>query len=102
MDFNIDMGLFGVIVLAVGALTIAIGTQLIGEVKFDAEWALVALAALAGGFVASEWIVGWRAFEPVFDGLALIPALIGGLVGGVVMDAVTRFFTHGTYMGHTA
>src|SRR5688500_16408582 len=98
LDFGISIGLLGVIVLAVGALTIAVATQLVGEVRFGAEWAIVAIAALAGGVVASEWIVGWRAFEPVFDGLALVPALIGGLVTGVVADAATRYLTHGTYV----
>ena len=102
LDFGISIGLLGVIVLAVGALTIAVATQLIGDVEFGYEWAIVALAAFAGGFVASEWIVGWRAFEPVFDGLALLPALAGGLVTGVVVDAVTRYLTNGSYLGHAA
>lgn len=102
LDFGISIGLLGMIVLGVGALTFAVATQLFGEVRFGAEWAIVAIAAFAGGFVASEWIVEWRAFEPVFDGLALVPALIGGVVTGVVAAVATRYLTHGTYVGHTA
>jgi hypothetical protein len=102
MDLGISMGVFGALVLVAGAVVIAIGTQLVGEVKFGLEWALVGIAALAGGFVASEWIVGLRTFEPVFDGLALVPALIGGLAAGIAVDAVTRYGTHGSYLGHAA
>ena len=32
-----------------------------------------------------------------FDGLALVPALIGGLALGLVVEVVTRFVTGGTY-----
>jgi hypothetical protein len=50
--------------------------------------------------VASEFIIGWQAFEPVFDGLALVPALIGGLVVGLIVEVTTRLVTGGTYTGH--
>ena len=102
MDLGISIGLAGALILVVGALAIAIGTQLVGEVAYGPAWALVGVAALAGGFVASEWIVGLRAFEPVFDGLALVPAMIGGLVAGIAVDAITRYWTHGSYIGHAA
>ena len=86
LDFGINIGLLGVIVLAVGALTIAVATQLIGEVKFGYEWAIVGLAALAGGFVASEWIVGWRAVfrTQLHDGpdAASLPDRLGAIARG--------------------
>ena len=48
--------------------------------------------------MASEFIVSMRTVEPVWDGLALAPALIGGLAVGVVVEVLTRFFTGGTYV----
>jgi hypothetical protein len=35
----------------------------------------------------------------VFEGLAIVPALIGGLVLGVVVEVATRLITGGTYTG---
>jgi hypothetical protein len=48
--------------------------------------------------VASEFVIDWRAFGPVWDGLALAPALIGGLVLGVVVEVATRLVTGGSYL----
>ncbi len=55
--------------------------QLIGEVR-SVRVDRHGLAAFAGGFVASEWITAWRTIEPVWDGMALIPAIGAALVVG--------------------
>jgi len=34
---------------------------------------------------------------PVVDGLALVPALVGGLVVGLAVEIATRYFTGGHY-----
>jgi hypothetical protein len=36
----------------------------------------------------------------VWDGLALLPAVIGGLVIGVLVEIVTRYLTGGRYTTH--
>jgi hypothetical protein len=99
MDLGIQLGLGGALLLILGALSIAIAIQLVGEPAYGPAWLLVGLAAIVGGFVASEWIVGFRAFEPVWDGLAVLPAAAGALVVGVAADAVARWWTHGSYFG---
>jgi hypothetical protein len=48
--------------------------------------------------IASEFIISLRTFEPVWDGLALVPALIGGLVVGLVVEVATRYMTGGRYI----
>jgi uncharacterized membrane protein YeaQ/YmgE (transglycosylase-associated protein family) len=100
LDFSIAMGYGGGALLIVGALAIGVVAQFIGDARTGYEWIVVAIAAGIGALVASEFIVDWRAFEPVWDGLALVPALIGGLVVGVVVDIATRFMTGGSYVGH--
>lgn len=99
MDFNIALGLGGWTVLIVGALVFGVIAQYIGETRTGYEWLVDAAAAGIGAFVASEFILAWRTFEPVYDGLALAPALIGGLVVGIVVEVVTRYMTGGTYTG---
>ena len=77
-----------------------VAMQVIGEPTSDFEWMLDGVAAFVGAIVASEFIVAWQAFGPVVDGLALVPALIGGLVLGGLVTVVARV-AGGTF-GHTS
>ena len=97
MEFSFDIGILGALVLAFGALALGVALQLLGSYEQGYEWLVTGVAAFIGGFVASEFIVGWQAWEPVFDGLALIPALIGAIVVGVPVAVVTRLSTGGSY-----
>ena len=99
MELAIALGLGGWVVLIVGALLFGGIAQFVGETRTGFEWLVDALAVGIGATVASEFIVGWRAFEPVWDGLALVPALVGGLVVGLVVEVATRYLTGGTYAG---
>ncbi|HEX5825700.1 MAG TPA: hypothetical protein VFY18_14675, partial [Candidatus Limnocylindrales bacterium] len=86
MEFAIGLGLGGWILLIVAAVVLGAVVQFVGEPRTGFEWLAVAIAAGIGALVASEFIVSWRSFEPVFDGLALVPAVIGGLVVGLVVE----------------
>ena len=97
MDLSIGLGYGGWLVIIAGALIFGVICQFVGETRTGFEWLVDAVAGGAGAIVASEFIVGWRAFEPVVDGVALVPALIGGLVVGVVVEVATRYLTGGTY-----
>jgi uncharacterized membrane protein YeaQ/YmgE (transglycosylase-associated protein family) len=99
MEFAISLGLGGWAVLIVVALVFGAAAQFIGETQTGYEWLVDAVAAAIGALAASEFIVSWRTFEPTVDGLALVPALIGGLVVGLVVEVVTRFTTGGSYTG---
>lgn len=99
MDFSFDVGLWGWLILIVGAVVLGIIAQLIGDARFGYEWIVTGVGAFVGAFGASELIIGWRTYEPVFDNLALIPALIGGIVVGIVVAVATRFLTGGSYLG---
>lgn len=100
MDFTTDIGIYAAISLAVGALVFGVLLQLIGDVRFGFEWVITAVAAFAGGFVCAEWITSFRGVDPVWDNMAVIPAAGGLLVVGVVVDAIIRFATHGSYIHH--
>lgn len=100
MEITYEVGLLGIGALVVGALVIGVVAQAIGEVETGYDWLLTGVAAFVGGFVASEWIVAWQAFGPVWDGLAIGPAIIGGLVLGVIVDAIVRYLNRGSYTRH--
>lgn len=97
MEIAVALGLGGWILLILGALVFGAIAQFVGETHTNLEWAVDAFAAFVGGLAASEFLVAWRTVEPVWDGLALVPALIGGLVVGIVVEVVARLSTGGTY-----
>ena len=97
MELAISLGLLGWIAVIVGALIFGVVAQLIGETRTGYEWFVDAIGAGVRAIVASEFIVAWQSWGPMFDGLAIVPALIGGLVVGVVVEVVTRYLTGGNY-----
>jgi uncharacterized membrane protein YeaQ/YmgE (transglycosylase-associated protein family) len=97
MEFTFALGLGGWALLIVGAVVFGVVAQFVGETRTGYEWLADAIAAGIGALVASEFITAWRTVEPVWDGLALIPALVGGLVVGLAIEVLTRYTTGGTY-----
>lgn len=95
MDFALDMSMWAVILIIVASVAYGVGLQLVGRASSGYEWLLTSVAAGIGAVVASEFIVGFRDWAPVFDGLALAPALIGGLLVGGVVAAAARFVAGG-------
>ena len=97
MELAITLGIGGWLVLFAGALLFGVVAQFVGEARTGFEWLVDAIAAALGAIVASEFIISARTFEPVWDGLAIVPALIGGLVLGLAVELVTRYLTGGRY-----
>lgn len=97
MELSITLGLGGWLVLIAGSLIFGAIAQLVGETRTGYEWLVDAVAFAAGAIIASEFVMAWQAIAPVFDGLALVPALLGGLVVGLVVEVATRFTTGGSY-----
>lgn len=97
MELAINMGIGGGLVLLAGALLFGVVAQFIGEARTGFEWLVDGIAAALGAVVASEFIISARTFDPVWDGLAIVPALIGGLVLGIVVELATRYLTGGRY-----
>ena len=99
MELSIELGIGAWVLVFAGALIFGIVAQTIGETRTGFEWVVDAIGAGVGAVVASEFIVALQATGPVWDGLALVPALIGGLVLGVIVELITRSVTGGTYAG---
>jgi hypothetical protein len=97
MELAITLGFGGWLVLIAGALLFGVIAQFIGRTVTGYEWLVDGLAAGLGAVIASEFIISLQAFAPVWDGLAIVPALIGGLALGLVVELATRYLTGGTY-----
>jgi uncharacterized membrane protein YeaQ/YmgE (transglycosylase-associated protein family) len=97
MELAINLGLGGWLVILAGALLFGFAAQFIGETRTGYEWLVDGVAAALGAVVASEFIISARTWEPVWDGLAIVPAIIGGLALGIVVELATRYMTGGKY-----
>ena len=99
MEFAVAIGLGGWALLIGGAIVIGVATQFIGRAHAGYEWIATAVGALVGGLVASEFVVAWRAFGPVWDGLALLPAVLTAIVVAALVAVAARFVVTDTYSG---
>lgn len=98
MEFVIDMSVWGALALVVGALAIGIVAQLIGDARTNYEWVATSIGAFLAALVASEFVTAWSTVEPVWEGVALVPALIAGIVVGAVVAVVVRYATGGSML----
>jgi uncharacterized membrane protein YeaQ/YmgE (transglycosylase-associated protein family) len=99
MEIAFSLGIGGWLLLILGALVFGAFGQFIGETETGFEWLVDAIAFGIGAVVASEFVTAWQTAEPVWDGLAILPALVGGLLVGLVVEVVTRYMTGGRYTG---
>jgi hypothetical protein len=88
--WNVGMTLGAAFLLVLGALAIGVTLQFIGRVTFGYEWAIAAAGAVVGAWLGSEALGTLSTWGLAFDGLYLLPALIGGVVVGGLVDGLTR------------
>ena len=100
LGYEIGMTWLGLSVLAIGAIVLGVVGQLVGSVQTRFEWLPDAVAALLGGFIASESLGTLSTWGPEWEGLFIAPAFIGAVVVSVVVDAVVRWGTGGSFTGH--
>lgn len=100
MDLSITMGIGAAALVVVASVVFGLIAQYIGEARTGYEWLVDAIAFGIGAVIASEFIIDFRTLQPVWDELAIGPALIGGLVLGIVVELVTRLATGGSYTTH--
>lgn len=98
------MTILGWLILIVGALVLGIAAQfLIRTSDLPYRWIVSSIAAFVGAAGASEWL--FSTATPVFEGIAIWPALAGGVIVGAVADLIAIWYSrtreHGG-MGHGA
>jgi hypothetical protein len=95
--WNVGMSGLAVILLVAGALVVGAIPLFIGEARTGYEWLATAAAVLVGGWLGSEAFGGISTFGPVFEGMYLVTALVGGVVLGAIVDVAVRYVSGGTY-----
>jgi len=99
-DWNMGVGGTGLLLLVGGALVLGLIVQLIGETRTGYEWLVAAIFAVVGGWLGSESFGTASTWGLLVDGLYVLPALIGGVVLGGIVDIVVRTMTGGSYVHH--
>ncbi len=84
------MDTVGIIVLVVGALVVGWGYRYVGETREGYGWLITAIGAGIGGFVGSESLGATSTWGPEAGGLFLLPALIGAVLVGGIVEWVVR------------
>jgi hypothetical protein len=84
------MGIGGMLILLVAALTTGFVIQLFGKDRTDQRWLGTGSMASIGGYVASEFLWqagnwGWQ-----WDGLAVLPAIVAVLVVAMLTEAAAQ------------
>jgi uncharacterized membrane protein YeaQ/YmgE (transglycosylase-associated protein family) len=100
VGWNLGIGAWAALALVVGGLLLGLLAQSIGEVVAGYEWSLTAVAGIVGGWLGSEAFGSASTWGPEWDGLFIVPAIIGGVVLGVVIDLIARWITGGSLIGH--
>ena len=92
MDLGFDVTLPGLVLLVLGAVLFAAIMSIVGEDPAPygtSRSARTGVATFLGAFIASEYI-SLEATEPVWEGVALLPALLGGVLAGGAAEFVAR------------
>lgn len=97
LGWNVGMSAIAALLLVVGALVFGAFAHVIGDVAVSWEWAGAGAGALVGGYLGSEAFGSASTWGVAFEGLYVLPAIIGAIVLGGVVDAILRYSTEGSY-----
>ena len=85
------MGGLALMLVIVAGIVLGVLVQMIGVTRSGYDGLITGIAVVGGAIVAGQWLGGVSTWGPQFDGLYLLPALVGGIVLGVIADLAVRF-----------
>ena len=84
------MEILGIVILVVGALVVGLLYRYVGENQEGWTWLITAIGAGVGAFIGSESLAGASKWGPEAGGMFVLPALIGAVVVGGIVEWVVR------------
>jgi uncharacterized membrane protein YeaQ/YmgE (transglycosylase-associated protein family) len=85
------MEFWGVVILLAGAIVLGLARYYLIQPQSAYAGGLTAIAALVGGFVASEYLGRLSEWGTAWYGLNIFPAMIGAVALAVIVDVAVRF-----------
>jgi hypothetical protein len=87
------MGFAAIILPICGAILAAAIDLGEGDTRVPFGWLITGIGAAMGASVASEFLGPAGAWGPAFDGMVVVPALIGGAIAAGIIAVLTRTVT---------
>ena len=84
------VGSSALLVLLSAAVMLGVVLQALGNSRMYARWPATALASAVGGYAASELVGALSAGAWEWDGLAVVPGVLGVVITGALVDVVLR------------
>lgn len=100
LGWDVGMSTLAAVLLVIGAIVLGAIAHVVGERRTGFEGPIVAIAALIGGYLGSEAFGTYSTWGYAFEGLYVVPALIGAVILGVVVDAIVLYFARDTRGGY--
>jgi uncharacterized membrane protein YeaQ/YmgE (transglycosylase-associated protein family) len=97
-NWDVGMSALAFALLIVGAVVLGAIPQFVGEPTIGYEFVFPMIGAAVGGWLGSEAFGEFSTWGPEFEGLYVLPALIGAVVVAALVDAVVRYVSGGTYL----
>ncbi len=85
------MGGLALTLIIVAGIVLGVVVQLTGVARSGYDGLITGIAVVGGAIVAGQWLGSLSTWGPQFDGLYLLPALIGGVVLGAIANLAVRF-----------
>ncbi len=98
--WDVGMSALAAALLVLGAIVIGAIAHFVGERRTGFEGPVVAVAALVGGSLGSEAFGTYSTWGYEFEGLYVLPALIGAIVLAAVVDAIVLYAARGARGAH--
>jgi uncharacterized membrane protein YeaQ/YmgE (transglycosylase-associated protein family) len=100
LGWDVGMSDLAAILLVLGAIALGAIAHFVGERRTGFEGPIVAIAALIGGYLGSEAFGAYSTWGYAFEGLQVLPALIGAVILAVVVDAIVLYLARGSRGGY--
>jgi uncharacterized membrane protein YeaQ/YmgE (transglycosylase-associated protein family) len=92
------MSVLGWLIVIAGALAAGVIAQLLVKARdLPYRWIASSIAAFIGAAFASEWLL--PSATPQFEGIALWPAILGGLAVGGIVDLAAVWYSRSRMHG---
>jgi len=84
------VGSLALMLVILAGIVLGAAVQLSGVIRSGYDGLITGVAVVGGAIVAGQWLGSLSTWGPRFDGLYLVPALLGGIVLAVIADALVR------------
>lgn len=97
-NWDVGMSTLAFALLLIGAVVLGAIPQFVGDPAIGYEFVFPMIGAAVGGWLGSEAFGQLSTWGPEFEGLFVLPAIIGAVVVGALVDAIVRTLSGGSYV----